>query len=673
MRFKAFMGAQGRALWAQFAEASIRVGRADLLVYALLVSLGILQGFFSTRAADFLGDDVFWVDAGRSLIEHGSYGINGYTETNMPPGLPALLGIIGTIWGYSPAVFLHAIDAFATLAFLVSYELLRRQAPRIVAASICLLLMTSLTHFNLATLWVWPCYPYAFTTLSVLLIAAKLEGATALSFRITWGVLLALLVAISLLFASVAIGLLGAIVLSITSAILFRNRRLALVRLKIYVPVLLLGVVVQGLWMHHERVPASAGIPATEWPLPGFPQPYLAQLRVKNGNDPELGFATPGDIALRVAENAHDEFAMLSRTILGRLHSIKPAEIAAVSSPGVQLDWTSIFVFGSVLLVALGWCDRIRRTEGSLQEWYFAGYEFIFLLWPWNWEPRFLLPIAPLACVYLWHGGKTIVDLAKNWPRVIGIAWLPVSIILTVGAGLSLHPPPIGSHSQYLELQDELSFVVWLFSAVLAAWMIWANAGWLKPVSAASTFWRTLTSAPRLSLQRLFQLVVTSVVICLILCGLRLQLQAGLANLDTNPVLTSSADAEAGAWVRSHTEVDAVVMARQVPSIYHYSKRKVIWFPPSSNPQLLMNGIVEHKVNVVVVVQRESPYYFPPEDVCFAALLKTYPDAFRLIYDASQFKIFGVTTNSLLGSRFTQTQRSLTAEETHAPNQVRQN
>jgi len=42
----------------------------------------------------------------------------------------------------------------------------------------------------------------------------------------------------------------------------------------------------------------------------------------------------------------------------------------------------------------------------ELIEWYFAGYELIYLLWPWTMELRFLLPIAPLACFYIWQGAK---------------------------------------------------------------------------------------------------------------------------------------------------------------------------------------------------------------------------------------------------------------------------
>jgi hypothetical protein len=40
------------------------------------------------------------------------------------------------------------------------------------------------------------------------------------------------------------------------------------------------------------------------WAVQGFPHSYLSQLKVKNGHYPELGTATPVDIAVRVVKNA---------------------------------------------------------------------------------------------------------------------------------------------------------------------------------------------------------------------------------------------------------------------------------------------------------------------------------------------------------------------------------
>jgi hypothetical protein len=80
-----------------------------------------------------------------------------------------------------------------------------------------------------------------------------------------------------------------------------------------------------------------------------------------------------------------------------------------------------------------------------------------------------------------------------------------------------------------------------------------------------------------------------------------------------------------------------------VPIVYHYAERKIIWFPPSSDAQLLMEGINRHKVEFAIVVHRKESYYLPPDDACFAPLLLAYPDTFRLIYQTLDFRIFRVS------------------------------
>ena len=199
-------------LWSQFTAVSSRVSRADVLAYVLILCLGASQWFFIAREKDFPDDQVFWVDAGRALVEHGFYGINGNRETNMPPGLPAIIGVFDKYLGDSPSIILHAMVVFGSLALLACYELLRRQAPRIVAAAICLLLMSSLTYF-FATRTIYP--PgnlYMLTTLSALLVAGNLEKAQSLVFRIAWGALMTVLVVVSVALASAGIALLGAII-----------------------------------------------------------------------------------------------------------------------------------------------------------------------------------------------------------------------------------------------------------------------------------------------------------------------------------------------------------------------------------------------------------------------------------------------------------------------------
>lgn len=619
-------------LLAQWAEISSPWRRIDIFVFTLIIGFGALQFFCIDRAKDFPGDDVFFADSGRSLIEHGFYGINGYSETNMPPGLPAILGFLCAVVGYSHAIFLRALVLFATLGLAVTYELLRRQTSRAVAAAICLLLVSSRIHFDLVTQAIVPSYPYFFCTMAALLVARKLEEAKSLVSRIAWSAALTVLVAASLLLASAAIALLVGIVASICVAFC-RDRHLAFARLRTYLTVLLVGIAVQGLWMQRDNESASAGIAAAEWPVPGFPQSYLSQLKVKSGNYPELGMATPSDVVVRVVKNASAQANLLSRILLRRLP---------------QLAWMSIFVAGPLLFVTLGWCYSIWRTGGGVQDWYFAGYEFIYLLWPWDLEIRFFLPIAPLACLYLWRGGQALVFLAKSNPRVLGAVWLPVAAIFAAGAWQWMHGSGIAGQFPNAGLEDEFSFALWLVSAILAAWMVWADIGWLNPLSALRRQRSTTGGALRTTLLPITQLLGVIAAVGLIVAGIVLQIQIGRDNLDPRSSVNNlSPDAEAGKWIHSHTDSNAIVMARQVPTVYHYSDRKVIWFPLSSNPQLLMEGIVKHRINFVLVVQRDaSMYYRPSDNDCFAPVLKRYPDAFRLIYEVPEFKIYQVAATA---------------------------
>jgi hypothetical protein len=63
--------------------------------------------------------------------------------------------------------------------------------------------------------------------------------------------------------------------------------------------------------MHQEN-------PPPEWPLPSHQDSYLTQLKMKSGNQPELGFATPRDIPVRIMVNASEQSNLLSMILLRR-------------------------------------------------------------------------------------------------------------------------------------------------------------------------------------------------------------------------------------------------------------------------------------------------------------------------------------------------------------------
>jgi hypothetical protein len=621
------------------AGASSPLRLVDLIIFALIIGFGALQFFCTVRPGDFMADDVFFADAARSIIKHGFYGINGYAETNQPPGLAGILALLCIAGGCAQSVLLPALTVFGTVGFLISYELLRRQAPRVIAATICLLLISSPIHFRLGTQSLSAAYPYFVASTGALLVAWTLDRATRFAVRIALAGLLALLVVASLLFASAGIALLGALVATI-GVMLVRDRGHAYARLKVYLTALLLGAAVQGFWMHQGSGGGSAGISASEWPVPGFPKSYLSQLKVKSGNYPELGIATSSDIAVRIIKNASMQGNLVSQMLLR-----KPLVVTTAS----------ILILVPILLISVGWCSCFLGTGGSLQEWYFAGYEFIYLLWPWNPAQGWVfLPVMPLACLYMWRGGLVIVCLAKTNPRILGAVWFPIAIALAAFAWLWVHGSGIANHLDNSGRQDELSFAGWSLSAVVAAWMALAGPGWYSQVSGLLRRCSRSIGPLRINPLWISRALGMSVVAGLLIVGLGMQLKIGRANLDPySPINRLSPDAAAGIWIRSHTDQNAVVMARHVPIMYHYSERKVIWFPPSSDPQLLMEGIRRYKVDYAIVVRRRESYYLPPDEACFAPLLEAYPDAFHLVYQDPQFRIFQVGPKAVVPSKVT--------------------
>jgi hypothetical protein len=137
------------------------------------------------------------------------------------------------------------------------------------------------------------------------------------------------------------------------------------------------------------------------------------------------------------------------------------------------------------------------------------------------------------------------------------------------------------------------------------------------------------------------RLAAWGVVVLLVAVGLIEQTAIARANIDPHSWrYRAPPDVEAGIWLRQHTDPHAVVMARQLPTTYHYSDRHEVWFPPSTDAPLLMDGIRRLKVDYVVVVHRQDSYYLPPDDSCFDQLLRAYPRNFRLVYSTPEFRVF---------------------------------
>src|SRR5689334_15294833 len=101
--------------------------------------------------------------------------------------------------------------------------------------------------------------------------------------------------------------------------------------------------------------------------------------------------ATMQDLLKRPLENADD---------------MATAMVDLFTHKQVGPAWYSPFTVLPLALLLIGLVRSFRQTGGSICDWYFVAYQFLYLFWPWNFELRFQLPVAPLAGAYMWAGGE---------------------------------------------------------------------------------------------------------------------------------------------------------------------------------------------------------------------------------------------------------------------------
>jgi hypothetical protein len=596
----------------------------------LILVFGASAVLLRQRTPDFLGEDAFYADAAQSLLHHGFYGVNGVPETTQPPGLPAILALMFSIFGYSYSVSVGAIAVFETLGFLLNYEFLQRRIPLLVAGAICILLLSSPLYFGWATRTVYPSFAYFFTTMLALLSWDEVDKASTTRSTIIWGTIFTIAVASSLMIATGTMALLGAMVAAVAFS-LFKDRRLGRIRLLKFLPAFLVGITVLGLWMHQKPAPL-------EWSLPGYPGSYLQQIKLKHGNHPELGMAKWSDIPARFATNLLAESDMLSEFVTR--HGVNQTKVAVVIVP--------------VLLIVIGWTYSLWKNRGTeLVDWYFAGYQLIYLLWPWTMESRYFLPIVPLACFYIWRGIEGVLVVSKARPRVAGIVWLPAALLLSFSGVRAIYLHLLRGDGDW---GDKLMVALWLISAGCAAWMAWTGKSIFSfdSFSKARIWLNQPLSDWRPGFLKLLRYASILAVSALVLIGIATEIQMARENLNVKEFINVgetgiseilAQEIEAGIWLRSNTAPDSVIMARHWPTVRHYADRKLVWFAPISDPDTLFEGIVRHDVDYVVVVKHPGPYYLPDDDYCFDRLLSARKEYFRPVLLAGNMRIYKVERN----------------------------
>jgi len=590
----------------------------DCLVCAAILALGVFQIYAHQRAPDFPFEDVGYFEQAKSLLHDGFYGFNSVPERVQPPGLALLLALICKIIGCRYGLLLSSMAVFLTLGFLVWYQVIRKAEGRGVAAATCLLLGSSPWIFYFISRGIWPSAPYFFVSGLALWIVLKLDGAQTRARRYLLSAALALTVAFSVLIQSAGIALVGALLASMAFT-WPRDRGTAVRRFRVFLPAILLGIVTQFTWMHRGSTPA-------DWPLPGYPESYVSQLKLKLGNYPELGFANAADVLSRVKTNVGERTVVL-------------AEI--LTSHWIERSYSSVAVAIPLVLTVVGLGDSLLGGAGEdILAWYFLGFEFIYILWPWRFEFRFLFPSTVLACLFIYRGARKMAVWFRLYPRRVAACVLPVCLFLWA---IAIRNGWAAGPSWSSGVQSKFSAAFWFAASLFSVWVICKNRPsiLLGQRSEPPVFLRQISMRPlSLTFLQMGALVLTALLVARAIWE---DIPIARTNLAFEEERFGQLpDIVAANWIRLHTDPVDVIAARHVPLVFHYSQRRVIWFAPIVRSQVLMEGFRRLDIRYVIVVDRDYSYYLPPDEVCFDIVQRAYPSAFHLVAQLGQARIYEV-------------------------------
>lgn len=594
-------------------DQTLRRSGADLAVYTFILLIGAFQLVHYLHTPDFM-NDVTYPDLARSILNHGSYTIRSLPETTFPPGFPLILATVGLIFGLTPVALFSVIAVSATLGLFATYELLLRVEGRGVAAATCLFLASSPVFFSFGTSVIYPEIPYFLMSMLALLLVLKIDRAKRRRSLIGGLILLSFTLVLAVLIRSVGVALLAGLAAWIAMSLLIVpdiGRR----RLRRFVLPLVIGLTAQlcwCIWAHRHQ--------NFEWQLPGYPQSYISQLQVKNGHHPELGEAHLADLPSRIGRNAVMRAAGFSHLLTRR---------------NVSKFWSSPAIFGVLVLVVIGVGCSVWAGTGQFHDWYFLSYEFIFMLWPWDYRDRFLIPVLPLACLYLWRGAKAVRNYAIRQPKAAGVILIFVGSFLCISSAvfaLGIAAFPVDpAHVRGDHLQTIAASLFWGILSAIGFWMFKSNS--VKHLQDGDG---TLASLSRIVYSRtpsVLRLVAIVVIAAVVLSG-TLQVVA-IGRHNRVPDITNQSIypmMKAAEWIREHESSDRVIMAGEPEIIFHFSQHRTVWFPPISDPKVLMDGIRRHHIGAVLVVHQAKSYWLPAEDECFRSLQQAYPDKFQLIH-----------------------------------------
>jgi 4-amino-4-deoxy-L-arabinose transferase-like glycosyltransferase len=586
----------------------------DLTTYILISGFAIFQLSFYQRTESFEPDSSFYIGLAHSMVHQGTYEFNFKPHVLYPPGFPAILALLSLIFGTSYKVFILSMPLFGAAGLIISYLLVRQMENRALACAGSLLLASTPYFFSMTTEIINADLPFLVTSMLTLFLGMKLDKpAFGWEPYLLWiGFVLSLIA--SLLIRTVGIALLFGLGAWIVISYFGKRDIRHIVR---FAPVLILGGVVEGFWFrwtwkvkHNVAQEGAAD--------------YLSYVMQTDPHRPELGKASLTGLFLRVCDNLVRQSAHLVE-LISRKSWVDPL-------------WYSPLIAGCIIFLIVGLITSLRQRGGSFAEWYFICYAGIYLLWPFDVGPRFLLPAFPLTFLFAWRGVVWVHRRLREKPSAV-VPWgILISVGLLLGALVTLKGANSGVSAQAKLNVGLGALSVIAFSSLLSK----------RVTLLCRRMWGEIEG----KFGEKFQIqTVTGIglLVVLILAGVSVQLSMAQQNLLYNPAGdVHRPSAEAASWIAAHTASNDTVIAGEEAIVHRISGRKVAFFPVTNAPDRLLKSINGQAANFLIVVCERASNMFPTEPERLRPLTSGYPGLLRLAHEGPCYQIFRIDQSAAI-------------------------
>lgn len=586
-----------------------------LIVMMSVVIFGAYSVFNTSIYPLCNADTSCYLGLSESIVEHKTYTFNFEPHTKYPPVFPLILSAFRSLKIASTDRALIIFTSFiGLLGVLFSYQLLKKYNPAVALFS-SILMLTSPHFFYVSTRTILSDLPFFSLTMITILTGHALLNVNSYIKSVLYFFIFCISMTASEMTRTIGVALpLSAIVWLIYLSLNCRHASVqALKLLSIPILIAIISQVIWLLWCNSKATILNDG---------QYMDSYFMQIKLINPHIPELGLATISDFIIRLVNNLRINTAYISSIIL---HF------------GVYPSYFSIFIFPFLFLLVVGMVYRIINKNADLVFWYFIFYSAILLVWPFNEGHRFVLPVFPIACLFIAEGIYHALKSCKSDDSIVrkfGAATVSIQGFISFYMLLN------GKCSNQ---QLRISCLFWILCITIIVLRIV-----LKEYIPKIHFFLKQKCQPALSRIRIWFIVYCAAAL---ICAVGISEQYKIATDTRNQNFQKKPNHSlilAAQWIKEYIPQQSIICATQKEIISHYSKRKTVLFPVSSSNELLLKSLQQFNVDFLVIYNEgKYPYFFPTDIQRLQILIKNKPLLLSKIYHTADCSIYKINRTAL--------------------------